>query len=173
MDAPPSALVYGLDSPTVAACALALVAGVAVLCSRNARVSEWGRSALGAVTVVALLYLGSTLIVSAFQPNVGQFAGPQVGVRQQGQALLSAFWGVSGIIALWLGLLGNTRVVRLAGLGLLAMAASKVFLYDLSTLGSVYRVASFIVLGLLLLAAAFVHQRLRSKTPQLPPSAAV
>jgi uncharacterized membrane protein len=173
LDAPPSGLVYGVDSPAGAALALALVAAVSVLCARVDHVSDWGRSTLGALTAVALLYLGSTLIVTAFQPSTGAIVGSRVGVRQQGQALLSAFWGLSGITALWVGLRLDSRVVRLAGLGLLSLAAAKVFLYDLSALGSVYRVASFIVLGLLLLAAAFVHQRLRAKTEPLPPSTAV
>jgi uncharacterized membrane protein len=53
-----------------------------------------------------------------------------------------------------------------AALGLLLLSAAKVFLYDLSTLTSVYRVTSFIVLGLLLLAGAFAYQRLRP--PPLP-----
>lgn len=167
LDAPPSGLVYGLTSPAVAALALALIAAMCVLCARFDHVSDWERYALGAVTAVALLYLGSALIVTPFQPGSGALG---VGVRQQGQALLSGFWGVSGITALWVGLRLDNRVVRLAGLSLLCLAAAKVFLYDLSTLGSVYRVASFIVLGLLLLAAAFVHQRLRAKTrPTLPP----
>ena len=67
-----------------------------------------------------------------------------------------------GVVALWVGLRANVRIVRLGGLGLLLLATAKVFLYDLSTLGSVYRVASFIALGLLLLTAAFSHQRMRA-----------
>jgi uncharacterized membrane protein len=39
----------------------------------------------------------------------------------------------------------------------------KVFLYDLSALTSVYRVASFVGLGLLLLAGAFAWQRMRPR----------
>jgi uncharacterized membrane protein len=173
LDAPPSALVNGVASPAAAALALALVAGVSVLCSRFDDASTWTVTALGAVTAVALLYLGSTLIVTAFQPSAGALVGLRVGVREQGQALLSAFWGVCGITALWVGLRRNTRVARLAGLGLLTLAAAKVFLYDLSALGSMYRVASFMVLGLLLLAAAFVHQRMRAESEPLPARPAV
>jgi uncharacterized membrane protein len=43
---------------------------------------------------------------------------------------------------------------------------AKVFLYDLAALTSVYRVASFIGLGLLLLLAAFAYQRLRPEPLQ-------
>jgi uncharacterized membrane protein len=48
----------------------------------------------------------------------------------------------------------------------LLVTIAKLFLYDMSTLTSVYRVASFIGLGLLLLAGAFAYQRLRP--PPLP-----
>jgi uncharacterized membrane protein len=170
LEAPPSALVYGLDAPGAAALGLALVAACAAVCAvvdptRDAN----QRLVLGAVSAVALLYLGSTAIVTLFQPGTDAIdTGIAVGIRQQGQALLSAFWSSCGLAALWVGLRGDVRVVRLAGLGLLVLAAAKVFVYDLSTLGSDYRVASFIALGLLLLTAAFVHQRMRARTEPRP-----
>ena len=118
------------------------------------------RAALGAAAAVAFLYLGSVAIVTAFQPGPDAIrTGLDVGIRQQGQALLSGFWGVCGFAALWLGLRTRTPIVRLGGLGLLALATGKVFLFDLSALGSVYRIGSFIALGLPLLTAAFVYQR--------------
>jgi uncharacterized membrane protein len=61
------------------------------------------------------------------------------------------------------GLVRDLRPVRLAALGLVLVAVGKVFLFDLATLTSVYRVASFIALGVLLLAAAFVWQRIRPR----------
>jgi uncharacterized membrane protein len=149
------------------------VAGVAVMCSRLEHLGAPARPALLAVAAVALVYLGSVLIVTAFQPDTGRLLTDAGGVREQGQALVSAFWGLCGISALWVGLRSDARLVRLAGLGLLCLAASKVFLYDLAALGSVYRVASFIVLGLVLLAAAFVHQRLRAKAAVTPARPAV
>jgi uncharacterized membrane protein len=45
------------------------------------------------------------------------------------------------------------------------VSGEKVFLYDLSGLTSIYRVASFVVLGLLLLAEAFAYQRLKPPPP--------
>jgi uncharacterized membrane protein len=81
-------------------------------------------------------------------------------VRQQGQALLSVFWTVAGLVSLWLGLCREVREPRLAGFALLILAAGKVFLYDLSELESVWRVFSFIVLGLLFLLAALAYQRM-------------
>jgi uncharacterized membrane protein len=59
------------------------------------------------------------------------------------------------------GLMRNSRVLRLSGFTLLGLAVSKVFLYDLSTLESLWRVLSFVALGLLLLAGALAYQRMQ------------
>jgi uncharacterized membrane protein len=59
------------------------------------------------------------------------------------------------------GLRRGSRTMRLGAFGLLGLAAGKVFVYDLAALTSVYRVGSFLALGLLLLAAAFAYQRMR------------
>ncbi len=50
--------------------------------------------------------------------------------------------------------------LRRGALALLLVTVAKVFLYDLAALTSIYRVASFVVLGLLLLGGAFAWQRL-------------
>ena len=44
---------------------------------------------------------------------------------------------------------------------LIAVTATKVFLYDLSALDSMYRVGSLIGFGILLLFGAFAYQRVR------------
>jgi uncharacterized membrane protein len=43
------------------------------------------------------------------------------------------------------------------------VTVTKVFLYDLASLTSLHRVASFIALGLLLLAGTFAWQRIRPR----------
>ena len=51
------------------------------------------------------------------------------------------------------------RALRLGGLGLLTLAVVKIFFVDLANLESIWRVASFLAVGLLLLAGAFAYQR--------------
>jgi len=162
-EAPPEALLRGADSLAAAALALGAVALTALRCGRSGPFgSAREPMVLLAAGVAALLLLASIAIVTPFQPGAGApDTGLGLGVRQQGQVLLSAFWGACGFAALWLGLRRRSREIRLAGFALLAVAAGKVFLYDLSTLGSVYRVLSFVALGLLLLTAAYVYQRAR------------
>ena len=114
---------------------------------------------------ITALYLVSTLVVSPYQPgsSAAEASLFDLDVRQQGQVLLSALWSLVGFGALVLGLRRDLRMVRLGALALLLVAVGKVFLFDLATLTSIYRVASFIGLGLFLLTAAFVWQRMRPK----------
>ena len=161
-EAPPRALVDGV--PGLAAAALAVTALAAALLAA-AHLTQRGaeRLALEAAGATAALHAVSVVIVSSFGPDASGFdpAVTGLGVRQQGQMLLSAFWAGAGLIALVWGLLRDERSRRVGGLALLSLALAKVFLYDLAALESIYRVVSFVALGVLLLVAAFAYQRIR------------
>jgi uncharacterized membrane protein len=158
VEAPPSALLVGVDSLAEAVVGIAVVALAALAVERlSPGLPERWTLALRTLAAVALLYLPSIAIVDTW--TTGDAADP----GQTPQLLLSALWGLAGLGALVVGLVRDERRLRLAGFGLLAIAVAKVFLFDLTTLESIYRVASFIALGLLLLTAAFAYQRLRSE----------
>ncbi len=53
----------------------------------------------------------------------------------------------------------RSSFVRWQALVLIAATIAKVFIYDVSQLDRGYRIVSFIVLGVLLLAISFVYQR--------------
>jgi uncharacterized membrane protein len=167
VEASPGALVTGVSNLGSAAISLG---AIALATWRAAQMQDrevaFRRRLLGG-SAGALLYLVSVAIVTAFQPGAEASAETvlDLTVRQQGQVLLSALWGVVGLIALIVGLRGKHKTVRRVALGWLMITAGKVFLYDLSTLTSIYRVISFIVLGLLLFAAAYAHQRFRPPPP--------
>jgi uncharacterized membrane protein len=164
-EAPPNALITGAASLLAAAQALGAVALVLLIASR---VEHEARRWLIAGGVLTVLYLASISIVTAFQPAAASadIALLDLSIRQQGQVLLSGFWSLVGVTGLIIGLRSNSSVIRNGALGLLLATVAKVFLYDLSTLTSIYRVISCIALGLLLLAGAFAYQRLRP--PPLP-----
>jgi uncharacterized membrane protein len=163
-EAPPDALVHGVDDLLSAAAAVVLLAGAAVAVGRTPTAAAATRRAAYFGAGGALVYLGSITIVDSFQPGSAALAaGIDLDVRQQGQALLSVFWSVCGLSLLWAGLRAEVAQLRLAGFALLGLAVGKVFAYDLSELDSAYRVLSFIVLGLLLLVAAFAYQRMRRR----------
>ncbi len=162
-EVPPVAFIHGsryLGNAAVALGALALAClRVGTPETRDPRL----RLGLLAGAGLAALALGSVAIVSVFQPDGGAgtttFLG--LGVRQTGQVLLSGLWGVVGVIGLVVGLRLRMVPLRLAMLGLLLVTVGKVFLFDLSVLTSIYRVASLFVLGALLLVGALAYQRLR------------
>ena len=155
-EAPLDSLRNGVDDLPDALFALAALAAASFAYARFATeepLPRWMLTALGAATA---MYLVSVAIVD--QLGVGPDGAPE----QDGQVVLSAVWSFTGLAALVAGLVRDDRRLRIGGLVLLGAAVVKVFLYDLAELESIYRVLSFIALGLLLLAAAFAYQRMRA-----------
>jgi uncharacterized membrane protein len=150
LDAPPDSLAYGLHSIPVAVGAVALVllaaAGIAAAYDEVAEHLAWIAAALG-------VHLVSGLVVDLAGAHAEQST-------QTSQLALSGFWAGLGFAAIVAGLVRRRRSVRLGGLGLLTLAVGKVFFVDLANLESIWRVGSFLAVGLLLLAGAFAYQRL-------------
>jgi uncharacterized membrane protein len=161
-EAQPDSLVYGATPFWEAAVAVGSVAAaVAFAAWRGLPLLDRGKEILTVAAGIALLYLASIGIISLFQPGTLEVQEGALTVREQGQAVLSAFWSVLGLGLLWAGLRRDEQAWRLAGFGLLAVAVVKVFAYDMAALQAEYRVLSFVVLGLLLLAGAYAYQRMR------------
>lgn len=153
-EAPPEALVDGVPDLGKA---LAAVLSVGVAALIMGLLVEWTdlRTVLFAVASVAFLYAASLLIVDVIQ-------GDAVERSQTAQVALSAFWGVVGLAAIVVGLVRDVRELRYGGLALLGLGVAKLFVYDLSELDQLYRVLSFVAVGLLLLAGAYAYQRVRA-----------
>jgi len=71
----------------------------------------------------------------------------------------SALFMAYGAMLMIIGFLRNSAFVRWQALVLIAATIVKVFVYDVSQLDRVYRILSFGVLGVLLLAISFAYQR--------------
>lgn len=156
VEAPPSALFDGVESLGRAAVAIgACVAAILATAAFARRISPEGARVGAFLGAAGLVYLGSVLIVD----TVGVYGLGET--RQAGQAWLSAFWTVTGLGAVIVGLLRRKADVRLAGLALLGIAIAKVWTYDLSELDELTRVLSFVGLGLFLLVGAFAYQRIK------------
>jgi uncharacterized membrane protein len=159
--AQPVSLVTGLADPLDAVVALgALTAAVLAAAGALEALHPRMRPALLGAAGVTVLYLASGLVVTPFE-SADAVDSALLSAHQQGQMVLSVFWALVGVAVLVAGLQRDLHGLRLAGLALLGVTVTKVFLFDLATLSSMYRVVSFIGLGLLLLAGAFVWQRLR------------
>jgi uncharacterized membrane protein len=77
------------------------------------------------------------------------------------QLLLSSGWLVYSIILMALGIWKRSRVVRIEAIALFGVAILKIFIYDLSFLDTLYRIFSFLGLGVILLAVSYLYQRYR------------
>ena len=152
--------------PIVALQSAAALAAVAVGLAALARVNRteawarWANLAAG-ITVV---YLLSVAVVDAITMQVGGPVSVEE-LRTQAQVALSVLWAVLGVGTFVAGIRLQIDDLRRGGLALLALATAKVFLFDLSALDIAYRVISLFVLGLLLLASAWLWQRNQPKPP--------
>ncbi len=155
VEAPPLALRDGVADLAAAALAIALVTVGAYAVTRARSWPEPLRELLEIAVAIGAVYLPSIAIVELTS------TGDELEPGQTPQVLLSAFWSVAGLAAVVYGLLRDERRFRVGGLTLLGIAVAKVFVYDLAELDEIYRVLSFVALGLLLLAGAFAYQRTR------------
>jgi uncharacterized membrane protein len=71
------------------------------------------------------------------------------------QTSLSLFWTVLALITMLIAARRRNRVVWLVGAALLAVVIAKLFLIDLSRIGSVERIISFVGVGLLMLVVGY------------------
>jgi uncharacterized membrane protein len=77
--------------------------------------------------------------------------------------LLTVFVSLEGVALVALGFALRERLARLSGLALLVACVSKLLLYDMRGLAGMSRVASFIVLGLVLIAVSFAYNRFKPR----------
>ena len=158
--APPNEFFSANDDPAVGVpallCSLGAAAVLLVYGLRDERFGEY-RIWAAAGTAVLALYACSLAILGGFE-----WAGTASVETdfQRGHSAVSAFWGIVGLLTLYLGLRRDRRTLRLAGFALFGIALAKLFLYDLANLSSITRALSFLAVGAVLLLGGFFYQRL-------------
>lgn len=105
------------------------------------------------------LYVLSVEVFEAFY--FGWFALPDNIAGNVTSLALSILWAGYAAVLIILGLVRRNRWIRIAGLGLLAIPVIKLFAFDAFAMEREYRVAAFIILGIMLLAGGFLYQRYR------------
>lgn len=93
--------------------------------------------------------------------GLGLVIGAEAG--SQHHALLSIAWAGYAAVLLVIGFLRRNRPLRLGGLGLLGLVAAKLVLHDLADAAPLHRVLSFLVVGVLMIAASFAYHRLERR----------
>lgn len=77
----------------------------------------------------------------------------------------SGAWLAYGVIVMAIGIHAGIRHVRLAALGIVGLAAAKVFLVDMSSLVGLWRVVSFLGLGVVLIGLGAAYRHLAGPPP--------
>ncbi len=126
-------------------------------------------AAVVALNVLALIALSrevadyySRQIASLRPTTLNQSRGAYIDLHRndiERDFTYSALWMAYGAMLMFIGFVRRSAFVRWQALILIAVTIGKVFIYDVSQLDRGYRIVSFIVLGVLLLAISFVYQR--------------
>jgi uncharacterized membrane protein len=147
-------------------CAAALIAAGLLLRREEDRLLPGlPRTSTGAFAGAGvLLFLLLNIEIADFYAEGPTFA-LRFGVRLEQDLTYTIGWLVFGVGLLAVGIATRSRGARLAALALVAVTACKGFLYDLSRLGGLYLVASFVGLAVALALVALALQRfvLRSR----------
>ncbi|MBX2991701.1 MAG: DUF2339 domain-containing protein [Bacteroidetes bacterium] len=83
-------------------------------------------------------------------------------LRNMQSLSLSGVWLVYSVILMVVGIWKRYRNLRLVAIGLFGVAILKIFIYDLSFLQTLYRIFSFIGLGVILLGVSYLYQKYKS-----------
>jgi uncharacterized membrane protein len=116
--------------------------------------------ALGAVVLLCLL-LSEQIWV--YWDCRNQYAGPIVNWKLKASMYLSILWAVYGAVLMIVGFWKKLAVLRYLALALFALLLAKIFLFDTGTLKTEYRIAAFLVTGLILVAVSYLYQYARKK----------
>jgi hypothetical protein len=114
------------------------------------------------------LWLGSLEIDRFFAPEAQRMVDNAAMARQ---TAWSIYWGLYAIATVAVGFAWRSALCRYAGLALLAITLGKVLTVDMAEVRYVYRVLSFLGVGLLLVATSVGYSRLApllSGTPDKP-----
>ncbi|MDF3131168.1 DUF2339 domain-containing protein [Kiritimatiellaeota bacterium B1221] len=103
--------------------------------------------------------LANLWLFSTFEVN-SLLGGYVPGLRSGG---LSVFWGLFALCLISAGLFRRHRPLRFLGLAQFTWVAFKVFFHDLASLDPIYKIVAFILLGMILLAGAFVYLRFQDR----------
>jgi len=87
-----------------------------------------------------------------------QYIGPIDYWNLKAHMYMSVLWACYGAVLMVIGFWKNLSALRYLALALFALLVGKIFLYDLSTLKTQYRIAAFLVTGLILVAVSYLYQ---------------
>jgi uncharacterized membrane protein len=150
-------LLLGYAMPAV----LALLSSYAVAGRRPA---SYANTIAAGALVLALTYV--TFEIRRLYHGPVLTRGPTTGAEQY---TYSIAWLAFGVALLGIGIFFNSQRARLASAAVIALTILKAFAIDVWTISGVYRALSFMCLGVVLMAIAWLYQRILFRRQAPPP----
>jgi uncharacterized membrane protein len=122
------------------------------------------RAVLYSLGGVLLFWLLNIEIADYFTPVGASAIAFHLGAGFAQDMTYSISWALFALANLGLGFALKAKGARYAGIGLMAVTLLKLFLHDLASIGSIYRVAALLVVAVIALTASFLYQRFFDKT---------
>lgn len=115
-----------------------------------------------------LLWVSGVLALVASSIGVSAIVHQVFNVQTSTRGAVSVWWAVVAVGALAGGFKWSRAGLRYAGLALLGVAGAKVVIYDLAAVSAVWRIASFLLVGLLMMGVAFAYGKMARHTRETP-----
>jgi Predicted membrane protein (DUF2339) len=96
-------------------------------------------------------------------PNAGAVAAVENSAALSRQLALSSLWALYAVALVAIGIWRDYRPIRYLAMVIFGFTITKVFFVDIATLDRVYKMLSVMVLGVLLLVASYLYQRLKTQ----------
>jgi hypothetical protein len=158
----------------VLACIALAIAGNCLAGSGASRYAhQIGRMVAGAAGVVLLFVLSQAWTryhnVPLREARGAGRSGLAGEIRWKTQVGLSVLWTLYAAATLAWGFIRRSTPMRYAALGLFGLVIVKVFIVDLASVKTLYRMLSFLILGVVLLLVGLLYQK-ASRRPAAPES---
>jgi uncharacterized membrane protein len=114
------------------------------------------RGLIGIVAAIVFLWLNAALIRALHHVWGTPITAHGIATSTFIQSALSIFWGVLGFMAMTIAARRKWRYVWMVGGALMLVVVAKLFLIDLSSIGTIARIASFLSVGVLLLVTGYL-----------------
>ncbi len=111
---------------------------------------------MSALAALIFIWLNAVLLRTLHQWFAVPFSMEALMQSTLVQTSLSIFWAILALVTMLVAARKGIRVVWLVGAALLAVVIAKLFLIDLSRIGSVERIVSFVGVGLLMLVVGYI-----------------
>ncbi len=119
---------------------------------------------------LGLYWLGLALLLVLLSADAWLYSKSAVAdadkARWSAHMLLSIVWSLYAVALLIVGFWKRLRPLRLSALGLFGVTSIKLLVVDLAFLKGVYRILSFLVIGLLMIGASYLYHRIEKQLDQ-------